>query len=161
MGAGGFHQLHGKFRQVDRQRHCIVHEASGKQLPAFVPDRLLEQRRPDPLGQSTLDLTDNHHRVDHSATVVHRDESVQRYRAGILIDPHHRQRRSEGVGVAGGLPKSADFKPSLHAIRRRLRPVGHAGHFRPSHAAVLDVFAEKYAVLEFHVLGVCVQQARG
>jgi hypothetical protein len=56
MGTWGHHPVQGEPRQHGRRGQGVVHQTTGEQLATVVPNRLLQERRPDPLGQATVDL---------------------------------------------------------------------------------------------------------
>ena len=60
--------------QILGPRHGIIHEARGDELAAFIVHGVLQQRLPDALGETAMDLAFDDHRVDQPAEIVGRDE---------------------------------------------------------------------------------------
>src|SRR5436853_3248750 len=74
-------------RQLVGARHAVVHEGSGKQLPAvLIVDRLLVQGLADALCNAALDLSFDDDVIDDAADVVATDEARELDLSGLGID---------------------------------------------------------------------------
>src|SRR5882724_5051952 len=75
--------------RLERGRHVVVDETAAGDVAVLVVTDLLEQRRPNALGQSAMDLAVDDHRVDDVAAVVHGYETPHLDFAGAAIDVDH------------------------------------------------------------------------
>src|SRR5713226_2620454 len=75
-------------RHVVGARHAIVHERAGHELAVLVVDRAFEQRLAHALGDPTMDLALDDHRIDEDPEIVDRGPIDDVGLAGIGIDLH-------------------------------------------------------------------------
>ena len=126
-----------------------------------VPDRFLQQGRPDALRQPAVDLPVHHHWVDYHAEIVDRIKPGQPHRPVVRVYPHHRNVGAVGKGIAVGFPIDAGRQPALDPLRHRLGAGGQGGHLPPSYAAVGDILGVEPAAAQFDVLRVGAEQGGG
>src|SRR5262245_62403122 len=70
MRRGGAGLVRLPIRRLDRRREQVIHEAALKYVAAIVVLNLLVERRPQPHGQTAVDLSFDDHRVDDVPAVV-------------------------------------------------------------------------------------------
>ena len=139
-------------RHVLCARHGIVHEGAGEELACFIVDQLLAKGRPDPLGQTAVNLPLDDHGVDGAPAVMRRDILEELRRAGLDVHLQRDGMYAKGPGYRAGIVESAGIEAGASCIGQRAAPhrgLRHRGewqalarHPRHHHAAVIqdDVF---------------------
>ena len=82
-------------------RDGVVHHRARHELAAFVVGAVLPERLCDALGDAPVYLAVDDHRVDHLADVVDRDVALERHLAGLGVDVHDGDVRSNEVQFGG------------------------------------------------------------
>src|SRR5712691_1916015 len=128
--------------QLVGARHAVVHEGSGKQLPAvLIVDRLLVQGLADALRNAALDLSFDDHVIDDPADVVAADDAREPDLAGLGVDLDFADLGAVGPGRRRGRLGSRYAERLLRLACRELgQPDGAVGAGNPESAvAILDV----------------------
>src|SRR5213596_726085 len=128
--------------QLVGARHAVVHEGSGKQLPAvLIVDRLLVQGLADALRNAALDLSFDDYVIDDPADVVATDDASEPDLAGLRIDLDFAGLGAVGPGRRRGGLGSGDAERLFRLARRELgQPDGAVGAGNPEGPiAILDV----------------------
>ena len=122
-------------RQIRGSRDRQLAEAGRHQVAVVVVGHLLVQRLADALGDSSVNLPVDDHRVHDVAYVIDGDEPEHAHEAGLRVDLHQRE---VGAGREGLRVEVASRTPSRGRVPRRRRPGRSAGprpRATPSHSA--------------------------
>ena len=105
-----------------------VHERGVEQLPGLVVGHPLVERAADPLGDATVHLALDDHRVDHDAAVVHHAVAQDADLGGDRVGLDDRRVHAVGEGGLGGGVEVLALEPGLLVVgHRRLVGVEGAG----------------------------------
>jgi hypothetical protein len=142
-------------RDLHRRRDQIVHKRGGDELSLVVVNKLLVQRRGDPLSNTSAHLALDNHRVDHNPAVLRDHVAVYANVARLRVDLYHHPVRSVRER-ARGIEAGACLKAPRLPLRQPLGlQIGRARYRRH-----LDIAIRGSANIDLTVLHLEVPRSR-
>src|SRR6266508_4995801 len=103
-------------RRLDRGREQVIHEAALKYVAAIVVLNLLVERRPQPHGQTAVNLSFDDHRVDDVPAVVDGHESAHLDLSCSFIDVDYADVAAERIGEVRRIVIRDRFEAGFHSL---------------------------------------------